>query len=192
NRVVDTLLNDLLDAIFQVNKASAGGGGGGGLLGLALKVFGAGAGAALGGGLGGGGFNFAANTGGHYAKGGVFARGTVVPFARGGVVTRPTMFPMANGLGLMGEAGPEAVMPLKRGPGGRLGVEASGGGTSVNIEIINNTGAEVSEDRQQTPDGERVRIVIGEMVASELLRAGSAPNRALSTGFGLRGVIRRR
>lgn len=61
------------------------------------------------------------------ANGNVFSGGNVIPFARGGVVTRPTLFPMANGTGLMGEAGPEAVMPLKRGPGGRLGVEVNNG-----------------------------------------------------------------
>ncbi len=67
--------------------------------------------------------------GGLYAKGGAFADGReITAFAKGGVVSQPTVFPMARGAGLMGEAGPEAVMPLKRGPGGRLGVEASGGG----------------------------------------------------------------
>lgn len=59
-----------------------------------------------------------------FAKGGVISQGNVVPFARGGIVTRPTVFPMANGAGLMGEAGPEAIMPLRRGPDGRLGVSA--------------------------------------------------------------------
>lgn len=65
------------------------------------------------------------------AQGNVFQQGQITPFARGGIVDRPIVFPMANGVGLMGEAGPEAVMPLRRGPGGRLGVEASGGGGSV-------------------------------------------------------------
>src|SRR4051794_35342594 len=60
------------------------------------------------------------------AKGGVIARGQVMPFAKGGVVAAPTYFPLARGMGLMGEAGSEAVMPLARGPDGRLGVSAAG------------------------------------------------------------------
>jgi hypothetical protein len=67
------------------------------------------------------------------ANGNAFMGGNVVPFARGGVVGSPTMFPMAGGrTGLMGEAGPEAIMPLKRGKDGKLGV-ASSGGNVVNI-----------------------------------------------------------
>ncbi len=61
------------------------------------------------------------------AKGGVIARGQVMPFAKGGVVAAPTYFPLARGLGLI-EAGSEAVMPLARGPDGRLGVSAAGAG----------------------------------------------------------------
>lgn len=62
---------------------------------------------------------------GEFGLGGVFSRGRVVPFAGGGVVGGPTYFPMASGgVGLMGEAGPEAVMPLKRGRDGKLGVSA--------------------------------------------------------------------
>lgn len=64
---------------------------------------------------------------GLFADGAAFRGGRVTPFANGGVVSGPTMFPMTNGTGLMGEAGPEAIMPLKRGPNGKLGVEASGG-----------------------------------------------------------------
>lgn len=53
------------------------------------------------------------------------ARGAVKPFAAGGVIGTPTYFPMSDGgLGLAGEAGPEAIMPLARGPDGRLGVAA--------------------------------------------------------------------
>ena len=51
------------------------------------------------------------------AKGNVFAKNKIVPYAYGGIVSRPTIFPMADGMGLMAEAGREAVMPLKRGRG---------------------------------------------------------------------------
>ena len=68
-----------------------------------------------------------------FAKGGTFAQGRVMPFANGGVVTGPTTFPMRGGTGLMGEAGPEAIMPLARGPDGRLGVAAQGGGRAVTV-----------------------------------------------------------
>lgn len=71
-----------------------------------------------------------------FAKGGVVSGGTVTPFADGGVVAAPTYFPLGRGLGLMGEAGSEAVMPLARGPDGRLGVRSAGGGaTSVTVNI---------------------------------------------------------
>lgn len=64
-----------------------------------------------------------------YAKGGIFGAG-VTQFASGGIVGSPTLFKFANGgttqTGLMGEAGPEAIMPLSRGAGGKLGVNASG------------------------------------------------------------------
>jgi hypothetical protein len=65
--------------------------------------------------------------GGGFAMGGVFRNGRVTAFANGGIpdlVNNPTLAPMA----LFGEAGPEAIMPLRRLPNGRLGVETSGGG----------------------------------------------------------------
>lgn len=62
-------------------------------------------------------------------KGATFYGGTA-RFAKGGIVSRPTMFKFADGgqlqNGLMGEAGPEAIIPLRRGSNGRLGVEANG------------------------------------------------------------------
>lgn len=72
------------------------------------------------------------------AQGNVFAGGRLVPFASGGIVSSPTYFPMRGGTGLMGEAGPEAIMPLSRGSDGRLGVRASGGSAAgrVRIEIV--------------------------------------------------------
>jgi phage-related minor tail protein len=69
-----------------------------------------------------------------FANGGVIAQGMPIPFAHGGVIASPTTFPLAGGrTGLMGEAGAEAIMPLARGPDGRLGVAASGRGQAVNI-----------------------------------------------------------
>ena len=58
----------------------------------------------------------------------------VTPFADGGVVRSPTFFPTGGGLGVMGEAGSEAILPLARGSDGRLGVASSGaGGTAAPI-----------------------------------------------------------
>lgn len=76
-----------------------------------------------------------------FANGGAFSQGRVMPFAKGGVVSSPTSFPMRGGMGLMGEAGPEAIMPLARGPDGRLGVQA-GGGRAVNV-VMNITTPDV-------------------------------------------------
>ena len=70
-----------------------------------------------------------------FAQGGGFAQGRVMPFAEGGVVSGPITFPMRGGTtGLMGEAGPEAIMPLTRGADGSLGVKSQGGG-AVNITM---------------------------------------------------------
>lgn len=68
-----------------------------------------------------------------FADGGAFTSGRVMPFAKGGVVTAPTQFAMRGGRGLMGEAGPEAIMPLARGADGRLGVQASGSSRPVTV-----------------------------------------------------------
>lgn len=138
DRIIDKIENELLDALFKAGNAGGGGGGGGSILSSLLG--------GLLGGAGGGftGFEMAwtAAVPGLWAKGGAFDRGRVVPFAKGGafsnrVVDRPTVFPMADGAGLMGEAGPEAIMPLKRGADGRLGVAGSGGGQqTVNLSNI--------------------------------------------------------
>ncbi|MEA5161693.1 phage tail tape measure protein [Cereibacter johrii] len=67
-----------------------------------------------------------------FARGGAFSQGRVMPFARGGVVAGATPFAMRGATGLMGEAGPEAILPLARGADGRLGVQA-GGGRAVQV-----------------------------------------------------------
>ena len=75
----------------------------------------------------------------------------VTAFADGGIVDKPTYFPMkGNRMGLMGEAGTEAIMPLRRTPDGRLGVEAQV--QQPNITIYNQSGANV--ETVQRPDGD--------------------------------------
>lgn len=66
------------------------------------------------------------------------ATGAIKPFAAGGVIGTPTYFPLATGgVGLAGEAGAEAIMPLARGADGRLGVAMSGTGASnITIQIM--------------------------------------------------------
>lgn len=104
NKIADKLLNDVVDAIFEVMKAGQGGGG---WLGSLFSWIG---------GL----FKF--------AKGGTFSNG--ISGHSNTVVDRPTLFAFASGAGIMGEAGPEAIMPLKRGPDGSLGVQMYSGNKS--------------------------------------------------------------
>lgn len=66
-----------------------------------------------------------------FADGAPFSQGRVMPFATGGVVSGTTPFGMRGGMGIMGEAGPEAIMPLARGPDGKLGVRGGGGGSTT-------------------------------------------------------------
>ena len=66
------------------------------------------------------------------ADGNAFADGRVLPFAKGGVISSPMLFPLRGGTGLAGEAGAEAILPLRRGADGRLGI-ASEGGAGVNV-----------------------------------------------------------
>ena len=80
-----------------------------------------------------------------FAKGGVV--GGVTPFASGGVVSTPTYFPMSKSVGLMGEAGAEAILPLRRGADGRLGIVASGGGAPVNV-VFNVTAQDAASFRK--------------------------------------------
>lgn len=85
-----------------------------------------------------------------FEKGGSFAQGRVMPFAKGGVVASPTSFSMRGGQGLMGEAGPEAIMPLARAADGRLGVQAAGSAKPVTV-VMNITTPDVQGfQRSQT------------------------------------------
>ncbi len=79
--------------------------------------------------------SFASSLGSIFASadGNAIVGGRVRPFARGGVVQSPMLFPLANGVGLAGEAGAEAILPLKRGGDGRLGVAAAGAAAPIEI-----------------------------------------------------------
>ena len=94
------------------------------------------------------------------AKGNVFAQNGIVPYAKGGYIGRPTM-------ALMGEAGPEAVLPLRRGRGGRLGVETSGSGVG---SVVVNVDASGSSVQGNEPDANQLGRVIGQAVQAELIK----------------------
>ena len=99
------------------------------------------------------------------AKGNVFAKNKIVPYAYGGIVNKPTLFPMANGMGLMGEAGPEAIMPLKRGANGKLGVQSSGGVGNIVVNV-DASGSSVEGDSAQS---EQFGRALAAAIQSELI-----------------------
>ncbi|MCC0809139.1 phage tail tape measure protein [Methylobacterium sp. W2] len=99
-------------------------------------------------------------------SGGVISGGRVRPFAEGGVVAAPTYFPLRDGTGLMGEAGPEAILPLTRGSDGRLGVAGGAAGRPVSVTV-----------HIATPDAESFRRSEAQ-VAAALARAVSRGRRA--------------
>ena len=124
------------------------------------------------------------------AHGNAFLNGAITPFARGGVVNRPTIFPMARGMGLMGEAGAEAVMPLTRLPGGDLGVRSAGGGVVVNVH--NHNKSDIKTESREGPQGMEIDVIVDQMVAQKLGQSTSHSNRVMRQNFGTReGLINR-
>lgn len=103
------------------------------------------------------------------------------------IVSSPTVFPFAHGVGLMGEAGPEAIMPLKRGRDGKLGVASSGG--SVEVNVINNVrGAQATQTTRQDAGGKTIIDVLIQQVkgaiASDIANGGSVAG-AMEGQYGL-------
>ena len=103
------------------------------------------------------------------AEGNVYDQG-LKKFAKGGIVTQPTLFKYASGgsgnFGLMGEAGAEAILPLKRGRSGNLGVEASGGATNIVVNV-DSTGSEVEGNTNQS---EALGRAFAEAIQLELVK----------------------
>lgn len=126
-----------------------------------------------------------------FANGGVFNRGSITPYASGGVVSSPTLFPMRSGAGLMGEAGPEAIMPLTKLPSGRLGVETTGGGGNIvmqNQNIITFEGSAQQGSQQAGGDNEFANLLVEKInegldsfVDAKLLKA-TKPGGVLARG----------
>ena len=104
------------------------------------------------------------------ANGNVFGANGIVPFAMGGIVNSPTLFKFANGgtmqNGLMGEAGPEAILPLQRGANGKLGVAGGGGSTTINVSV-DAKGTNVQGDASQ---GKQLAVVISAAVQAEMVK----------------------
>lgn len=177
NRMLDKFLEVSLNMVFDnVTGAFGSSGGGGGFLGeIGSLLF--------------------------SAQGNMFNRSGVTPFAKGGtftnsVVGSPTLFQFGSGgqFGVMGEAGPEAVMPLQRGPDGSLGVKMHEGGDmggSVTVNVINNSGAEARTERRQGQNGTEIDVYIDDIVAKKIGSSGTASDNALRDRDN-RQLIRRR
>lgn len=136
--------SSLLSSLFGIGMSAAGAAAGGAA---------SGSGGATGDmGMGTGWQNYVPN-----AKGGVYASPSLSAFS-GQIVDRPTTFAFAKGAGLMGEAGPEAIMPLKRGADGSLGVRMVGANqqavsaapqVTINIDSSGNTATQASVGYEQ-------------------------------------------
>lgn len=129
------------------------------------------------------------------AKGGVYGDAGYRAFAKGGaftnsIVDRPTFFKFARGggfgTGLMGEAGPEAIMPLKRGSDGTLGVSVSGQNGFVMQVVINNYSSEkITAEEKTDMDGQRkLEITVGAMINQHI--SGGKADKALGSRYGLK------
>ena len=110
--------------------------------------------------------------GGLFAKGAAFDGGLVDKYAKGGVVNKPTLFKYASGgsgnFGLMGEGGmPEAILPLKRGRSGNLGVEVSGGGSTNVVVNVDASGSNVEGDEAS---GRQLGQLIASAVQGEIVK----------------------
>jgi lambda family phage tail tape measure protein len=141
--------------------SGAGGGGGDGIGSIFANIFGG----------GGGGSSY------------------VTPFAKGGVVTRPTMFPFAKGV--MGEAEPEAIMPLGRDNQGRLGVRGGGGG-NVQVNIINNAGASVTQTQRQQGDTTFIDVMVNQIedrLAGNVAAGGGSLFHSIGNTFGMKRAV---
>ena len=138
------------------------------------------------------------------AMGGVVSGGSISDYS-GSVVSSPTTFDFnehltafRKGAGLMGEAGPEAVMPLTRGPDGTLGVRSytpdfSMPTPEVKVNVINNTGQQVQEQTTDAPDGQgglNIEVVLDQVEAGMVQRDNAGRSRFANHLDRTRGLSR--
>jgi len=101
------------------------------------------------------------------ANGNAFAKNGIIPYRNGGVVGSPTMFKYGgSNLGIMGEAGPEAILPLQRGKGGKLGVQSSGGVGNIVVNV-DASGSSVEGDSARSQEFGRA---LAAAIQSEMLK----------------------
>lgn len=126
------------------------------------------------------------------AKGGIYEGAGISAFSSR-VVDRPTIFPFARGIGLMGEAGPEAILPLRRGTDGTLGViSSSASGTGVVINIIESQGKGGQQTQRTDSQGTQIIDVWVEQITAKVwgdVARGSGPGPSvLANTYGLNRV----
>ena len=119
-----------------------------------------------------------------FAMGGTFANS---------IVSSPTLFKFASGTGLMGEAGPEAIMPLKRDAQGNLGVRSGNNGGNVEV-VVNNYGSDKATTTESTDSrgNRKVEVIIGDLSAGDISKSGSNSQRSLRGTYGLQPALIRR
>lgn len=182
-----------LEFQMQVMNAYQTAGGASGIFSSLGKLFGSGSGASSGGSFIDAG---TAILSAFAANGAVYDSG-VQTYAKGDaftntVVTKPTMFAFAKGAGLMGEAGPEAIMPLKRGANGSLGVQA--GSAPTTTVVVNNYSSEKATTKESVDNrgNRKIEVVVGEMAAAEMQRPNSAVQNTMRNTFGVAPMLVRR
>lgn len=179
NKAIEMMANSAFDSIW-----TGGGASGGGIGGFISGLLGIGGGGATGGlGMGDNGVI------GGFAKGGVFGGG--ISAHSNSVVSRPTLFKFAAGsTGLMGEAGPEAILPLSKGRNGKLGVamnsDGSGGGSVVMLQPIinNNVSDQVNATASVDNQGQLV-VMIDKVVSDRIANPSSKTHKAMKSTFGV-------
>jgi hypothetical protein len=189
--LINSMLADLLRYELRLQMMEVYKGVKPGLMNFVGSLFGGGAGSNIGGPGGGyGGF-------GAMAMGGAFDNG-IRKYAKGGmftnsIVDQPTLFKFAKGTGLMGEAGPEAIMPLKRDSQGNLGVRGGGGGGNVEV-VVNNYSTAQAETKESVDSrgNRRIEVTIGEAAAGEFARTGSPAQNTMKSTYGLTPSLIRR
>lgn len=128
------------------------------------------------------------------ANGGVYNSPGLSAYS-GQVVSKPTVFPFAKGIGLMGEAGEEAILPLRRGADGKLGVSAGGGGGAPEVHI-HNSGEPVAAEVQQSQNadgGMRLDVILKALktdIAGDINSGTGQVGRAMQNRFGTKTATR--